>query len=171
MIKVILLLSVLLMSAKIYSDDSNTITHDVIKDRLVKKGVIKISAFDKNAETIVLNMDYDILIKNFFISKRFKGNKNVDFPAKFLTPYGYQELEQVGQITTDKVIAKHLARVKIANHYDCQKIQITPRKKKDWDGIFVYCADIKSLGFARVEIRLKQLPFIGSHIIHTRLRE
>lgn len=171
MIKVLLFVSLLLVSAKAYSVESNTIIHDVIKDSLVKHGVIKISAFDKNSETVVLNMDYNILIKKFFITKRFKGNKSVDFPAKFLTPYGYQELEQVGQITTDKIIATHLGHVKVPNHYDCQKIKIVPRQKKDWDGVFIYCPDIKSLGFAKVQVNLKQLPLIGSHSVYTRLRE
>jgi hypothetical protein len=171
--KIIQILGLGLLLLAINANASETIVHDVIRDRLVKHGVIRITVEDHQVSSDVVNMsiNYNIKVKFLFITKNLKGTKKIELPAIYLTPYGYEELEQQGTLKHEKVTATHLGRVNIANHYDCHKIKIVPLKQRDWDGDFVYCQDIRSLGFAQVKVNLRNIPVIGSHSVMSRLRK
>jgi hypothetical protein len=171
--KIISILSLSLVLFSVTANSAETIVHDVIKDKLVKHGVIKITVDDNqvSSDVVTMSINYNIKVKFLFFRKDLKGNKSIDLPAVYLTPYGYEDLEQQGTLRHEKVVATHLGRVKIPNHNGCHKIKIVPVKQRDWDGVFVYCQDIRSLGFARVQVNLKKIPVIGSHKVHSRLRE
>ncbi|MBT7611254.1 MAG: hypothetical protein HN576_15955 [Bacteriovoracaceae bacterium] len=171
--KIILILSLILVLFSLTATASEIIVHDVIKDRLVKHGVIRIMVDDNqvSSDIVKMSINYNIKVKFLFFTKNLKGTKSIDFPSDYLTPYGYEDLEEQGSLRHEKVIVTHLGRVKISNHSGCHKIKIVPIKQRDWDGVFVYCQDIRSLGFARVRVNLKDIPVIGSHTVYSRLRE
>ncbi len=148
-----------------------TIVHDVRKDKLIRSGTIKISTKEIKSESFTMELKYKIVAKVLFWEKVLEGVKGVELPVRYLSPYGYEELEEEGRITDDKITVIHMGRKNLPNHYDCHVIKIIPKEDKKWDGIFTYCQDIPSMGFARTKINMREIPYVGSHTVYSRVRE
>ncbi|MBK26228.1 MAG: hypothetical protein CME70_19675 [Halobacteriovorax sp.] len=150
---------------------SETIIHDVKKDKLIKSGTIHISTKNIGAEVFTMELKYKIVAKLLFWERVLEGVKGVELPVRYLSAYGYEELEEQGQITDEKITVIHMGRKNLPNHYDCHVIKIVPKKETNWDGLFTYCQDIPSMGFARVKLNMREIPYVGAHTVYSRLRK
>lgn len=155
-----------------FAFQSETIAHDVDKDNLVKRGVVYLTTKEFKQESFTLELKYRISVSFLFINKEFKGVKNIELPTKYLEPYGYEELEEAGRIQDSQATMIHMGRLDLPNHYDCHKVKLIPRdSSKNWNGIFTYCSDIGSIGFARSQINMREIPYVGSHTVYSRIRK
>lgn len=171
MTKFLAALSAVLVALPLFASTTETIIHDVRKDRLVKSGTIYISTKEVKAETFTMELKYSVVAKVLFFERVLEGTKAVELPVRYLSPYGYEELEEQGRISDKKITAIHMGRKNLPNHYDCHVIKIIPRNDTKWDGVFTYCQDIASIGFARVQMNMRKIPYVGSHTVYSRLRE
>lgn len=171
MTKVFAALCTILVALPLLAQTPETIIHDVQKDKLVRRGTVEITTKNILADTFTMEIKYRIFAKWLFFERNLDGVTSIDLPAKYLSPYGYEELEEVRSITDEQSTLTHLGRVDLPNHYDCHKVRIKPVRDNKWSGIFTYCPDIPSIGFARTQILMKEIPIVGSHRVYTRIRE
>lgn len=164
-------LGAVLVALPLFAFTPETITHDVRKDKLVKRGVIHITTKDIKDESFTMELKYSVVAKVFFFERVLEGTKAIELPIRYLNPYGYEELEDVGRITDDNITAIHMGRRNLPNHYDCHVVKIVPKKDRKWDGVFTYCQDIPSTGFARVQMNMREIPYVGRHTVFSRIRE
>lgn len=171
MTKIFAALCAVLVVLPLLASSPESITHDVQKDKLVKKGVLNITSKNITSESFTLEIKYQILAKFLFFSRNLDGVTSIELPSKYLDPYGYEELEEERSIRVEKAILTHLGRVDLPNYYDCHKVRIKPTANKKWSGVFTYCPDIPSIGFARTQILMREIPIVGSHTVYTKLRD
>lgn len=171
MTKLLTAMIAVLFVLPVLADKPQTITHDVQKDNLVKRGVVYLKTTDLKDDVFTLELKYTISVSFFFMSKEFKGVKNIDLPTKYLEPYGYEDLEEVGRTQDSQATLVHMGRIDLPNYYDCHRVKIIPNGGKDWDGIFTYCPGIGSVGFARTQINMRGIPLVGSHTVYSRIRK
>jgi hypothetical protein len=164
-------LCTVLVALPLLAQTPETIIHDVQKDKIVRSGVVHISTKNILADTFTMEIKYKIFAKWLWIEKNLEGITSIDLPTKYLNPYGYEELENAGSLTDEQSTLTHLGRVNLPNHYDCHKVKIRPARDNKWSGVFTYCPDIPSIGFARTEILMTKIPLLGSHRVYTRIRE
>lgn len=171
MTKIFAALCTVLVALPLLAQTPETIIHDVKKDSLVRKGVIKITTKNIGSENFTMELKYNIFAKFLFFERTLDGITSIDLPVKYLSPYGYEELEEAGTLSDEVATLTHLGRKNLPNHYDCHKVRIKPKKDNKWVGVFTYCPDIPSIGFARTQILMKEIPVVGSHTVYTRIRE
>lgn len=163
----ICLLLTLSSSAAMYE----SIIHDAVKDRLVKKGTVRLTTKSPRSDSFSLEISYKLIVKMLLFKKTIEGKRSVELPNRYLTPYGYEELEEAGRMKGKEASFIHLGRVNLPNYYDCHIIKIIPNGPRKWSGVFTYCPAIASIGFARSEITISSVPWIGSHTVYSRIRD
>jgi hypothetical protein len=171
MTKMIAALCAVIVTLPLLAGVTETITHDVQKDRLVRQGVVRITTKNILSETFTMEINYKIKAKFLFFERNLDGTTSIELPVKYLNPYGYQELEEAGSLIEDEATLVHLGKKNLPGHYDCHKVRITPKKDNKWVGVFTYCQDIPSIGFARTQILMRGIPVVGSHTVYTKLRD
>lgn len=171
MIKLLAALSAASVALSLFAYTPESITHKVKKDNLVKKGTIRITSKEVKEETFTLELKYSILAKVLFFERVLEGTKSVELSTRYLSPYGYEELEEAGRLEDEKITVIHMGRKNLPNHYDCHVVKIIPKKDRKWDGIFTYCQDIPSIGFARTQIQMREIPWVGEHTVYTYIVE
>jgi hypothetical protein len=171
MIKFFAALSAALVALPLIASTPEVITHNVQKDSLVKRGTVHIITKQIKDESFVMELRYSIVAKVLFFERVLDGTKSVELSSRYLSPYGYEELEEAGRMEDEKITVIHMGRKNLPNHYDCHVIKIIPKKERRWDGVFTYCQDIPSVGFARTKINMREIPWVGEHTVHTRIIE
>lgn len=170
MFKSIAALSAVLIALPVFAFQSESIKHIIQKDRIVKRGVVNLTTKEFKDETFSLEIKYRITASVLFMTKTFDGTTKVELPIKFLEPYGYEDLEEVGRTRDANATIIHLGRVRVPNFYDCHRVKIIPTdRSKNWDGIFTYCPGVESIGFARTQINMRNIPYVGSHTVYSRI--
>ncbi len=167
MYKLFLLVTLTLFSSLSLAAGNESITHIVQRDSLVKSGNVVLTTRNIGSETFTLQIDYNVKASAFFITRDFKGTKNIDLPIDFLDPYGYQELEEQRVRDDSRAKIVHKGRYQSGLYYDCHVIHIFPKDGKNWDGIFTYCPSVPSIGFIKTEITMRKIPWIGTHTIRS----
>ena len=144
-----------------------TINHRIKKDSLAQKGTLKIKSTPINEQSFLAQIEYDFTYKFLFRRRRLQGVEEQVLPVKYQTEEGYLELEQKGTFEDDQVILIHKGRVNSESLYDCHKVNIVPKKSEKWEGIVTYCPDIPGLGFSKMELLKKKIPFLKEHTFYS----
>lgn len=165
--KLYLLLTLPLFSFIVSAAGIESISHTVQRDSLIKSGKVVLTTKNIQADSFTLQIDYEVKASMFFISRDFKGTKNIELPSDFLDPYGYEELEEAGVRNDKRAKIVHKGRTQSGIYYDCHIIQILPKDGKGWDGIFTYCPSVPSIGFIKTAITIHKVPFVGRQTLHS----
>jgi len=165
--KLFLLALLSMLSLSLYSSESETITHIVKRDRLVKSGNVYLTTQNIQSEEFTLKIDYNLSVSILFISRNLKGSKEIELPTELLDPYGYEALEEVGSREVDRARIVHRGRYQSGVYYDCHIIKVIPKGNKGWEGEFTYCPTVPSIGFIKTAITIHKVPFVGRHTIHS----
>jgi hypothetical protein len=165
------ILFIILFSSEAFSESGFTrgIKHSIEKDRIARDGQIHIQYRELDHDFIELKLDYRFRYRVLLVGGSYNGTRLQQIPASFASLEGYLELEQVGSYEDERVRLDHRGRRRWQSYYDCHQIQLTPKgRRATWNGLLTYCPELPELGFAEIELQVREIPVLGTHTLKSR---
>lgn len=148
-----------------FMTQANAITHYTLKEgKLHKSGKVDVEV-KTDEKTMIVNLKYDIDKKALvpIPSKVLKGKKDFEVPLMFKDEKGYQELERVGVMETEKALIKFLGRVHLGDLPNAYSFEILPKNgKSKIEG--VYHPSLPGIGWKYVKLKfLGNIPLLSGY--------
>lgn len=158
----------LLVSLSLHA--ANSADYKVQPGKLHRKGKVIVNILP-DPEKYRVKMDFDVKKKEFVPvpQKLLRGSTIMEFPRKFQTEAGYQELEKKKQMDIHKARLVFVKRADAGELQDAYYFQVRPTNKKSKIDI-IYHPDLPSVGWLEVDITfLSNIPVLDGYELEARL--
>lgn len=168
---IILTLFALIFSTSVFSEATEfaTITHNVLKDKVVKSGTVLIETNNIRTESFNVEIQYSVKTRWYIPSATFDGELNQQLPSEFASEIGYLNLESEGERILDDARLIFKGRASWREFYDCYLVEVIPNHG-EWQALIYYHPDVASTGWVKSDITIFEIPVIGTHTLKTEIK-
>ncbi|MGB0452385.1 MAG: hypothetical protein ACPGJV_01620 [Bacteriovoracaceae bacterium] len=153
-------------------DESNVITHKILRGKLHKSGRIKLSWTPREEGKVMAHIRYKIRPKILVPLPKKDRQGQIDqlLPEDMTVEDGYMNLRDQKIMKHEKATMTFLGMEDAEGFSDCYKVLVKPHDN-EWQGIFYYHPTVASLGFVKVELTIRDLPIVGDYTAISVLNE